>query len=126
MQIKDRQQFLTILAIVAVALLALDKIVVPPLTRMWDARSAQIADLRNKVKDGQVYRNRKQAIRSHWTEIEASTLTNNVSFTATSSLPTSSSAANGTCHRPPNQPAPASWTWASFARWDLKTPAAAT
>ena len=80
MQIKDRQQFLTILAIVAVSLLALDKIVAPPLTKFWDGRAEKLKTLRNEVHDGEIIRHRKDFIRNRWTEIQASTLTNNTTL----------------------------------------------
>ena len=48
MQIKNRQQMLTILTLTAIGLLVLDKVVSPPLTRMWNNRSAQIATLKSR------------------------------------------------------------------------------
>ena len=80
MQIKDRQKFLTILAIIAVGLLVLDKIVTPPLTKFWHDRSERIVDLKNKVKEGTMLRSRKRAIREDWAEIQAASLTNNTTL----------------------------------------------
>jgi hypothetical protein len=78
-QIKDRQKFLLVLAIIAIALLVLDKIVTPPLTKFWRDRSDQIADLKRKVKEGEMIRlpRRKTAIREEWAGIQAASLTNN-------------------------------------------------
>lgn len=77
MQIKDRQQLLTILAGVAIALLIIDKIVAPPLTNFWQARAKQITDLQAQVKHGQQMRLRRNGIRADWAEIQAASLTNN-------------------------------------------------
>lgn len=79
MQIKDRQKFLTVLAITAIALLVLDKVVTPPLTKFWHDRSDRITDLQRKVKEGEMLRmpRRKAAIRAEWAGIQAASLTNN-------------------------------------------------
>lgn len=77
MQIKDRQQFLTVLAIIAVALLVIDKIIAPPLTSFWDARAKRITDLQDQVKTGNDYRQRQKWIREEWADIQAAALTNN-------------------------------------------------
>lgn len=80
MQIKDRQKFLTILAITALALLVLDKIVTPPLTKFWRDRSQRITDLQNQVREGEVLKRNKAHIRADWAEIQAATLTNNTTL----------------------------------------------
>lgn len=77
MQIKDRQKFLTVLAIIAVALLVLDKIVTPPVTKFWHDRAQRIVDLKSKVKEGQFLRTHQRNIRADWAEIQAASLTNN-------------------------------------------------
>ena len=80
MQIKDRQKLLTIVAIVAVALLAIDKIVLPPLEGLWKSRSARIADLRARVNEGTQLLRREQYVRARWSEMETNTLPNNASL----------------------------------------------
>lgn len=77
MQIKDRQQFLTVLAIVAVALLLIDKMIVPPLTNFWTDRSHRIKDLKKQVSDGEWLKSRDARLRSQWAAIQAASLTNN-------------------------------------------------
>lgn len=77
MQIKDRQQFLTILAGIAVALLILDKIVAPPLTNFWNTRAKELTDLQAQVKEGQRLKVRSSGIRAEWAAIQAASLTNN-------------------------------------------------
>jgi Tfp pilus assembly protein PilO len=79
-QIKNRQQFLTILTIVAVSLLAIDKIISPPLLKIWDARSARIEKLRNDVRDGEVLRRGRDSIRGQWTKMQSGALPNNTTL----------------------------------------------
>lgn len=76
MPIKNRQQFLTILTLTAVGLLAMDRIVRPPLAKLWNDRSARIAKLQRQVKDGKMLQQRKNWLRGHWDDIQKSSLTN--------------------------------------------------
>ena len=76
MQIKNRQQFLTIITLSAVGLLALDRIVRPPLQKIWDDRSRRIETLQQQVKDGQLLLQRKTWLNNHWEDIQHSTLPN--------------------------------------------------
>lgn len=80
MQIKNRQQLLTVVTIAAVALFAIDKIVTPPLTKLWNSRSARIKQLRQDVKEGDLLRRGKDSIRRQWAQMQASTLTNNTTL----------------------------------------------
>ena len=80
MQIKNRQQFLTVLTIAAVALLAIDKIVSPPLVKLWKSRAARINQLRNDVLNGESLRKSKDAYRRTWAQMQAGTLTNNTTI----------------------------------------------
>lgn len=77
MQIKNRQQLLTIITVAAVGLLALDRIVSPPLVRLWNDRAARIRILRQDVKDGDSLQKSKVYIRGLWARMQAGTLTNN-------------------------------------------------
>jgi hypothetical protein len=52
MAIKNRQQWLLILAAAGAALLIGDKLVITPLTASWQARSKQIAELTKQVNQG--------------------------------------------------------------------------
>ena len=52
MQIKNRQQFLALVAIAAIALLAADRLVYRPLLAGWKARSARITELKKSVGQG--------------------------------------------------------------------------
>lgn len=76
MQIKNRQQFLTILTLTVVGLLALDRIVSPPLMKLWNDSSKHIVTLKAQVKDGQTKQHNKDALRKRWTDIQAASLPN--------------------------------------------------
>jgi Tfp pilus assembly protein PilO len=52
MKVENRQQLLIVLTAVVVALWLGDLIVFEPLGKLWSSRSAQIRELRTKVKDG--------------------------------------------------------------------------
>lgn len=80
MQIKNRQQLLTFITVAALAVLALDKIVSPPLVKLWNDRTAQINSLRNQVKEGELLKRGDASIRSQWARMQASTLTNNTTM----------------------------------------------
>jgi hypothetical protein len=75
-QIKNRQQFLTILTLTAIGLLVLDKIVTPPLTSLWTKHSSQIATLKKQVNNGVILEHRKESLRQQWASIKSSALTN--------------------------------------------------
>ena len=79
MPIKNRQQLLIITAVTAVALFAGDKLLLSPLTNVWDARAAQIKVLRNQVARGKMLVQRERGIRNHWDEMQRRALTNNTS-----------------------------------------------
>ncbi len=49
MQIKNRQQLLTVVAIAAVALFAGIQLVLSPLEKIWSTRATRIADLRKNI-----------------------------------------------------------------------------
>jgi hypothetical protein len=74
MNINNRQQVLGILAIVAVALLAGDRLLFTPLMQSWQSRSARLADLRKKVAQGTQLLDRERAIREHWEHMRTNTL----------------------------------------------------
>ena len=76
MQIKDRQQFLTVLAVIAVALLVIDKLIAPPLMGFWNSRAQRIEDLQKQVKHGAQMQKWQHRIRGDWADIQAASLTN--------------------------------------------------
>ena len=80
MKIKNRQQLLTIAAIVVVALFATDKLILSPLGSLWTARSKQINALRKKVEDGRQLIRRDDSLRVRWSQMRTNTLPNNESL----------------------------------------------
>jgi hypothetical protein len=80
MKIENRQQFLLVLTVAAVGLLAADKLVFTPLTNLWKDRAKEIARLHTQVADGSILLNREQALRDHWTEMKTNSLPNNPSL----------------------------------------------
>jgi Tfp pilus assembly protein PilO len=80
LKIKNRQQLLTIAAIVVVGLFAADKVVITPLGHLWSERSKQISTLRKKVEDGRQLIRRDAGLRSRWSQMQTNTLPNNESL----------------------------------------------
>jgi hypothetical protein len=70
----DRQRWLLILTGIAVALLVLDSLVLSPLTRAWQARSAEIARLGKLVADGESIVARGERTRGLWQEMQGQAL----------------------------------------------------
>jgi hypothetical protein len=79
MNIKNRQQVLGLVAIVAVALLAGDKFVRAPLVARWKERTARIAELEKSVNQGTLVLGREDIIRSRWDHMRTNMLPNNAS-----------------------------------------------
>jgi hypothetical protein len=77
MNIKNRQQVLAVVAIVAVALLAGDKFVLSPLTQSWKARTDKIAELKKSVSQGAQLVARDQLIRGRWDHMKTNMLPSN-------------------------------------------------
>ena len=79
MQIKNRQQILTIAAVAVVALFASDKLLITPLTRSWKERTARIVELRKSVSQGKLLLERERSIRDRWETMRTNTLPSNLS-----------------------------------------------
>lgn len=77
MPTKNRRQLLMIVAGAGLALLALDRVLLPPLAKFWRDRSAQIVDLRAKVAEGKQMLKREDVIRERWDNMRTNTLPNN-------------------------------------------------
>jgi hypothetical protein len=78
-EIKNRQQLLLVVAMVALGLLVGDKFVLKPLTSAWNARSKRIQTLRDQIGQAKPLMDRRQLILSHWDRMQRNTLTNNTS-----------------------------------------------
>src|SRR4051812_14796110 len=76
MNIKNRQQVLAVVAIVAVALLAGDKFVRAPLIASWKERAARIAELKKSVEKGSLLLAREQTVRDRWDHMRTNMLPN--------------------------------------------------
>ena len=74
MKIKNRQQLLVLGAVAIVALFAIDKIIVTPLTSLWQARSKEIAQLRTKVTDANALAKRERTLRGRWDDMRKNTI----------------------------------------------------
>lgn len=70
----NRQQLLLILAGAAIGLLILDSIVLTPLTKAWQTRSAEIAKLQKNVNEGEALRKNAQRTRAKWDEMQSQAL----------------------------------------------------
>jgi hypothetical protein len=79
MAIRNRQQWLVILAATGAALLIGDKLVLTPLTAGWQARSKQIAELTKQVNQGSLLVSRDSVIRNRWDQMRNGTLPDEVS-----------------------------------------------
>jgi hypothetical protein len=79
MELRNRQQLLTIAAIAVAALFAGDKLLLTPLINAWKARAARVAELRLQVEDGQAMLNREKVVRTRWEQLRRSTLPSNTS-----------------------------------------------
>jgi hypothetical protein len=77
--VKNRQQFLAILAIAAVVLLLGDRLVIGPLTRTWKDHSQKITELKRSVSKGEALLGREKIIHGSWEQMRSNTLPPNLS-----------------------------------------------
>lgn len=70
----NRQRLLAILAGVAVLLLVLDRVVLTPLTKNWQARTAEIVQLKKYVANGRGLLERAERTQSLWQEMQGQAL----------------------------------------------------
>ena len=83
---KNRPQFLAILAGLIIALWLGDKLLFTPLTATWKERSERIATLRKNLEQGSILMQREDSIRERWTHMETNALPDNVSAAETQVL----------------------------------------
>ena len=74
MKIENRQQVLAAVAITAIALLLLDRIVFTPMTKAWKARSEEITQLQDKIHKGRELIARANITRDHWEQMKTNAL----------------------------------------------------
>lgn len=77
---QNRQQLLTILAAVVIAIWAGDKMVLSPLTKSWKARAVRIAELRKSIEQGNKIVERERSIHSRWESMRTNTFPRAVSL----------------------------------------------
>ena len=80
MKIENRQQFLVMLTIAAVALFVGVNFILTPLGGWWSSRQVQIRDLRTKVSDGQRLVKRETLDRNRWDGMQKNSLPSNTSL----------------------------------------------
>ncbi len=74
MNMKNREQFLMVITIIALALLLGDWVVFEPLSKLWTAREKAIAELRQQVSSGGTMIRREAGIRSRWQQMQSNAL----------------------------------------------------
>jgi Tfp pilus assembly protein PilO len=79
-KIENRQQFLVMLTIAAVALFVGVNFILEPLGGWWSSRQAQIKQLRDRVHDGQLLINRETGLRDQWDTMRNNSLPANTSL----------------------------------------------
>jgi hypothetical protein len=79
MNLSTRQQWLGLIAIAGLALLAADSLVRAPLVRLWKERSAEIARAKASVERGESLLSRERVIRDRWSHMRTNTLSSEVS-----------------------------------------------
>lgn len=80
MNINNRQQLLTVLAIAVIVIWAGDKLILSPLTANWKARAGRIRELTKQVNQGSVLLLREQSIRGRWDSMRTNTLPSETSI----------------------------------------------
>ena len=80
MKAENRQQFLVMLTIAVAGLYVAVNFIIQPLGGWWSSRQKQLAELREKVKDGRAMISRENAIRSHWADMQTNALPTNTSL----------------------------------------------
>jgi Tfp pilus assembly protein PilO len=74
MKPRNRQDFLVVLAIAAIALYVAVNFVFTPLQGWWSVRQAQVRQLREQVKEGNGLIRREAVLRSHWDNMRTNAL----------------------------------------------------
>jgi Tfp pilus assembly protein PilO len=78
-QIKNRQQFLIVLTLVALGLYVGDLLVYEPMAKWWKEREAKVTELRQEVTQGKALIKREMVIRGEWDSMRTNSLPNDSS-----------------------------------------------
>jgi len=79
-KIENRQKLLMIVAGSAMALLALDRLILTPLGHVWSERSQRITELSKDISQGKQLLERENTIRDRWSNMASNTLPVNLSM----------------------------------------------
>jgi Tfp pilus assembly protein PilO len=74
MNIKNREQFLMVLTVIALAILLGNWVVYEPLSKLWKARESSITELRQQVSSGRLMLRRESSIRNRWSQMQINAL----------------------------------------------------
>jgi hypothetical protein len=74
---KNRQHLLILITLAVVALFLGDRLLYTPLTNSWKARSERLADLKKKVRDGELLLQRADSLESRWSGMRTNALPEN-------------------------------------------------
>lgn len=80
MKIENRQQFLIVLVLAALALYATDWLVIEPTIKWWKSREASVVELRQQVKDGKFLIQHEDSIRNRWAQMQTNALPDSTSL----------------------------------------------
>ena len=78
MESKQRERIFIIAAIICLALLAVDKLVIGPLYDLWKERSERICELEELLKDGNFLVKRENVIKDRWAQMNDNSLPQNM------------------------------------------------
>jgi hypothetical protein len=79
LNLRNRQQLLTVVALVVVGVWAGDRLVLTPLSHSWTARKARLAELRKSVDEGGRTLRRERSLRDAWDRMRTNALPGEVS-----------------------------------------------
>ncbi|MDB6018670.1 MAG: hypothetical protein JWR19_3159 [Pedosphaera sp.] len=79
MKINNRQQLLIIVTMVAAAVFIGDRLILSPLISVWHGRNAEIKDLKDRIRDGNLLVNREHIVRERWEGMQTNTLPSQIS-----------------------------------------------
>ncbi|MGH7952747.1 MAG: hypothetical protein ACREFE_12640 [Limisphaerales bacterium] len=79
MNVKNRQQFLIVLTLVALGLYAGNWLVFEPAVKFWKSREANVAELRQQVSAGKILVRREEIVRNRWAQMRTNALPNSAS-----------------------------------------------
>lgn len=80
---KPRERMLIILVVACLGILAADRLVINPLTKLWKERSSRISELRQSVNKGTQLLDREKNLADRWREMRQRSMPPQMSLTET-------------------------------------------